>query len=66
MEAAFALMTEASRRAGNSGEYNDYIRGIPVIPNIDEKFDFDAHPEMVIPMVKFMFYQFQSKPGNYK
>ena len=64
LEAAFALMAEATRRAGDSGDYNDYIRSLPVIPTLHDDFDLENDGALVITHVKFLLHCFQSKPGN--
>ena len=64
LEAAFALMNEAIRRAGESGDFNDYIRAFPVIPYVDEVVDLNAEEIDIIKMAKFLIYRYMSKPGE--
>ena len=64
VNAAFALMAEATRRSGEYGNYNSFIRVIPSIPYIAEEIDPNALGAELPQMVKFLIYQYLSKSGK--
>ena len=63
LETAFALMNEANRRAGESGDYNDFIKSLPVPPYVSDTFDFDRDTPNLVALSKFITYWYTSKPG---
>ena len=64
LESAFALMHLASRRAGESGDYNDFIRSMPVPPYVNENYDFNNDCHNLVTRSKFLTYNYKSKPGK--
>ena len=64
VQAAFAIMAEATRRAGEYGSYNAFIRGLPSIPDLDPSLDLKEMGNDLPQSVKFIIYQFLSKPGK--
>ena len=62
--AAFALMAEATRRAGEYGDYNSFIRAIPSIPIIPKEKDVKAMGPKLPQTVKFLIYQYLTKSGE--
>ena len=64
VQAAFAIMAEATRRAGEYGSYNAFVRGLPSIPVLDPTLNPKELGPDLAQSVKFIIYQFLSKPGN--
>ena len=64
LESAFALMHQASRRAGETGDYNDFIRALPVPPIVPGDYNFNKDNHNLVTMTKFLTYVYTSKPGN--
>ena len=64
VDAAFALMAEATRRSGEYGNYNSFIRAIPSIPHLADDVD-PMQLGMELPeQVKFLIYQYLTKSGK--
>ena len=64
VDAAFALMAEATRRAGEYGNFNSFIRAIPSIPHLNDDVDPKQLGKELPQTVKFLIYQYLSKSGN--
>ena len=64
VQAAFALMAEATRRAGDYGSYKSFIRAIPSIPHLDEDIDPKTLGTELPKTVKFLIYQYLTKSGK--
>ena len=64
LETAFALMNEANRRAGESGDYNEFIKSMPVPPYVSDEFDFETDGPNLVAMSKFTTYWYTSKSGK--
>ena len=64
VNAAFALMAEATRRSGEYGNYNSFIRAIPSIPHLADEIDPKTLGTELPQMVKFIIYQYLSKSGR--
>ena len=64
LESAFALMHQASRRAGETADYNDFIKALPVPPIVSENYDFKNECHNLVTMTKFLTYVYTSKPGK--
>ena len=65
VQAAFAIMAEATRRSGEYGGYNAFIRGIPSIPALDSSLNLKEMGNELTQTVKFIIYQFLAKPGKF-
>ena len=65
VQTAFALMAEATRRAGEYGNYNSFIRAIPSIPHLAENQDPAQLGADLPKTVKFLIFQYLTKSGKF-
>ena len=63
VQTAFALMAEATRRAGEYGNYNAFIRAITSIPHLGPTEDPEGLGADLPKTIKFLIYQYLTKPG---